>query len=241
MVSQLTACGHNAGFGPRIERIALRPAGGARENGGTMKHDADVFQGLIRGRRSIRRYKPDPIPEAALQRVLEAATWAPSAHNRQPWRFVVLSRVADREALARRMGELLRAARTADGDDSADIEVDVSRSYARIAGAAAAVVVFLTMEDMDTYPDPRRSHAEELMAVQGAAMATQNLLIAAHAEGLGACWMCAPLFCQEEVGAALGVPPHWRAQALVTLGYPASKGKPANRRPVADVTLRGGR
>ncbi len=99
-------------------------------------------------------------------------------------------------------------------------------------------MAFLTLEDMDTYPDERRSHAEELMAVQGVAMAVQNILIAAHTHGLGACWMCAPLFCQEEVGAALGAPQHWRAQALITLGTPASKGKPANRRPVADVVFR---
>ncbi len=202
-----------------------------------MSHEADVFQSLIRGRRSIRRYQPEPVPDDVLQRVLEAATWAPSAHNRQPWRFVVLTEPAQREALARRMGELLRAARTADGDETGDIEGDVTRSYNRIAGAAVAIVVFMTLEDMDSYPDARRSHAEELMAVQGAAMATQNLLVAAHAEGLGACWMCAPLFCQEEVGAALGVPLHWQAQALITLGYPASKGKPANRRPVVDMTF----
>ena len=75
------------------------------------------------------------------------------------------------------------------------------------------------------------------MAVQGAAMAVQNLLLAAHAEGVGACWMCAPLFCQEEVGQALGVPAHWQAQALITLGYPASKGKPPNRRPLDEVTF----
>jgi F420 biosynthesis protein FbiB-like protein len=202
-----------------------------------MNDEASVFQALLRGRRSVRRYQAEPVPADVLQRILEAATWAPSAHNRQPWRFVVLTEPSRREALARRMGELLRAARTADADDAADIEADVSRSYTRIAGAAAAIAVFLTLEDMDTYPDARRSHAEELMAVQGAAMATQNLLIAAHAEGLGACWMCAPLFCQEEVGAALGVPAHWQAQALITIGYPASKGKPATRRPVADVSF----
>jgi F420 biosynthesis protein FbiB-like protein len=202
-----------------------------------MNDEASAFQALIRGRRSVRRYQAEPVPADVLQRILEAATWAPSAHNRQPWRFVVLTEPSRREALARRMGELLRAARTADADDAADIEADVSRSYTRIAGAAAAIAVFLTLEDMDTYPDARRSHAEELMAVQGAAMATQNLLIAAHAEGLGACWMCAPLFCQEEVGAALGVPAHWQAQALITIGYPASKGKPATRRPVADVSF----
>jgi F420 biosynthesis protein FbiB-like protein len=202
-----------------------------------MQEQAAAFHALIRGRRSVRRYQSEPLPEAMLQRVLEAATWAPSAHNSQPWRFVVLTEQASREALATRMGDLLRAARTADGDDPGDIEGDVSRSYSRIAGAAVAVVVFLTMEDMDIYPDARRARAEELMAVQGAAMATQNLLLAAHSEGLGACWMCAPLFCQEEVGAALGVPGHWQAQALITLGYPASKGKPASRRPLQEVTF----
>ena len=196
---------------------------------------ASTFQTLIRTRRSIRRYQPDIIAPGVLRRILEAGTWAPSAHNRQPWRFVVLTEVGDREALATTMGNLLRASRTADGDDASDIEGDVARSYARITGAAAAIVAFLTLEDMDVYPDPKRSRAEELMAVQGVAMAVQNILVAAHAEGLGACWMCAPLFCQEEVGAALGVPSHWRAQALLTLGVPASKGKPPVRRPVDEV------
>jgi nitroreductase len=95
------------------------------------------------------------------------------------------------------------------------------------------------MEDMDVYPDPKRARAEELMAVQGVAMAVQNILVAAHSEGLGACWMCAPLFCQEEVGAALGVPSRWQAQALLTLGVPASKGKPPVRRPVDEVLFKG--
>jgi F420 biosynthesis protein FbiB-like protein len=200
---------------------------------------ASNFQALIRGRRSIRRYERAPVAPEVLRRILEAGTWAPSAHNRQPWRFVVLTEATDREALARTMGDLLRTSRMADGDDAADIEGDVARSYVRIAGAPVAIAAFLTMEDMDVYPDPKRSRAEELMAVQGVAMAVQNILVAAHAEGLGACWMCAPLFCQDEVGAALGVPSHWRAQALLTLGLPASKGKPPVRRPVDEVLFKG--
>ncbi|HYB58390.1 MAG TPA: nitroreductase family protein, partial [Alphaproteobacteria bacterium] len=70
------------------------------------------------------------------------------------------------------------------------------------------------------------------------AMATQNLLLAAHAEGLGACWMCAPLFCPDTVAAAIGLPPGWEPQALVTLGRPASAGKPARRKPVAEMLWR---
>jgi coenzyme F420-0:L-glutamate ligase/coenzyme F420-1:gamma-L-glutamate ligase len=75
-----------------------------------------------------------------------------------------------------------------------------------------------------------------LMAVQSTAMATQNLLLAAHAEGLGACWMCAPLFCPDRVAEALRLPKGWDPQALVTLGRPANSGKPAARHPVEAVT-----
>jgi F420 biosynthesis protein FbiB-like protein len=197
----------------------------------------DVFESLIKGRRSIRRYEERPVERATIDAVLEAGTWAPSAHNRQPWRFAVLTELTAREILARRMGDRLRQARLADGDDPADVESDVSRSRARITGAPLVIVAFLTLEDMDTYPDPGRQAAEHLMAVQGVAMAVNNILVAAHAAGLGACWMCAPLFCSDAVVEAVDAPSHWQAQALLTLGYPASKGKPAQRRPLADVVL----
>ena len=75
------------------------------------------------------------------------------------------------------------------------------------------------------------------MAVQSVAMAVQNLLLAAHAEGLGACWMCAPLFCAEIVCRALDLPADWEPQALITLGYPGIGGKPAARRPVSELIL----
>jgi coenzyme F420-0:L-glutamate ligase/coenzyme F420-1:gamma-L-glutamate ligase len=202
-----------------------------------MSNEEAVFESLIKGRRSIRRYEPRPVEPATVDALLEAGTWAPSAHNRQPWRFAVLTDADARERLARRMGERLREARLADGDDLADVEGDVSRSYARITGAPLVIVAFLTLEDMDVYPDPARQSAEQLMAVQGVAMAVNNILVAAHAAGLGACWMCAPLFCSDAVVEATGAPSHWQAQALLTLGYPASKGKPAVRRPVADVVL----
>jgi len=68
-------------------------------------------------------------------------------------------------------------------------------------------------------------------------MAVQNLLLAAHAEGLGACWMCAPLFDAEAVRQALDLPADWQPQALITLGRPASAGKPAMRRPLAERSV----
>jgi F420 biosynthesis protein FbiB-like protein len=195
----------------------------------------ETLTGWMRGRRSVRRYHDTPLPAALIERLIDAARHAPSAHNRQPWRFALLQDHARKARLADAMGARLRADRAADGDDAAAIEADVARSRARIVSAPAVIVASFTLADMDAYPDPRRAEAERLMAVQGTAMAVQNLLLLAHAEGLGACWMCAPLFCPDTVKQALVLPDDWQPQALVTLGYPAAPGRACERRSVAEI------
>lgn len=203
----------------------------------TERTDPSSFYSLITSRRSIRRYQPVPLQREVIDRLLHAAAWAPSAHNRQPWRFAVITGENDKESLASQMGARLRADRTRDGDPVEAIESDVRRSYTRITTAPCVIVVCLTMEDMDVYPDERRAAAEQQMAVQGVALAIQNLLLAAAAEGLGACWMCAPLFCQDTVAGALGLPESWQAQGLITLGFAASKGKEPVRRPIDGLVV----
>ena len=189
----------------------------------------------LAARRSVRRYLPVPVARSLVDALLEAAIAAPSAHNRQPWRFVVIEGGTSKATLARAMGERLRADRMQDGDAGGLIEADVKRSHARMTGAPVLIVVCLSMADMDRYPDTARASAEHTMAVQGAAMAAQNILLAAHAAGLGACWMCAPLFCAEVVSRALDLPSDWEPQAIVTLGFPAEAGKPYRRRPLSEV------
>ena len=76
---------------------------------------------------------------------------------------------------------------------------------------------------MDVYADDQRNNCERAMAQQSAAMAGQNLLLMAESLGLGACWMCAPLFCQRLVSTVLELPADWLPQALITLGYPAQR------------------
>ena len=121
--------------------------------------EADILLDLIKSRRSIRCYIDESIPRSSILRLLEAATWAPSAHNRQPWRFAVITEPAVKDRLARAMGERLQADRTADGDDPEDIGRDVARSYVRLTGAPVLIVVCSTMADMDTYPDPQRDRS----------------------------------------------------------------------------------
>ncbi len=190
----------------------------------------------ISGRRSIRRYDPDPVPRGVIETLLEAAVWAPSAHNRQPWRFAVVETPAVIEALARAMGDRLRSDLEADQVPEDAIEKDATRSYMRITSAPVVIALCLSMEDMDLYPDERRAHNELSMAVQSTAMAGQNLLLAAHDVGLGACWMCAPLFAPDVVRAVLNLPEHWQPQALITLGYPAET-RTKTRKPIAASVL----
>lgn len=183
-------------------------------------------------RRSLRRYQPHPVPDDLVEQLLTAATAAPSAHNRQPWRFVVIASPQAKEALALAMGDQLRADLTADGLPPEAIEKDASRSYQRLTQAPLLILLCLTMADMDRYPDGRRQDNEWLMAVQSVAMAGQNLLLAAHALGLGACWLCAPLFCPDVVRATLDLPADWQPQGLITVGYPVES-REKGREPLA--------
>lgn len=186
-------------------------------------------------RQSIRRYTGGKVPDAVLRRVLDAAVTAPSAHNRQPWRFVVVREQGVKERVADAMAARLRHERTRDGDSVEDIDGDVARSRSRICEATVLVFVFFSMEHMDRYPDGRRREAERIMAIQSTAMATYGLLMAAHEEGLGACIMCAPLFCSAIVCAELGVHPDWEAQGLVTIGWPAASRLLRGRMPLEQV------
>jgi coenzyme F420-0:L-glutamate ligase/coenzyme F420-1:gamma-L-glutamate ligase len=195
---------------------------------------ADVGE-VLRRRRSVRRYTPAPVSDDLIRQVLDAAIHAPSAHNRQPWRFAVLKTASPKERLACAMAERLREDRTHDGADADAIAKDAARSIARIIGAPLVIVVALTMEDMDLYPDPHRAAAEQQMAIQSTAMAVQNLLIAAEAVGLASGLMCAPLFCPDIVREALTLPSRWAPQALITLGCAAAPGKPLRRRALSEV------
>jgi F420 biosynthesis protein FbiB-like protein len=187
---------------------------------------------LIRSRRAIRRYTKEPVPLELIRELLETAIWSPSAHNRQPWRFAVLTDYADKARLANAMGERLRLDRSADQDPSPAIEQDVQRSFERITGAPVVIIVCLSMEDMDVYGDARRLSAEKTMAVQSVAMAAQSLWLLAHAAGLGCCWLCAPLFAPEVVRDVMGLSADWEPQGLLTLGWPAQT-RTKSRQPLA--------
>jgi coenzyme F420-0:L-glutamate ligase/coenzyme F420-1:gamma-L-glutamate ligase len=197
---------------------------------------ADLDQ-VILSRRSVRRYTSEPVPAEVTEQLLRAAMWAPSAHNCQPWRWVVITSPDVKARLAQAMGERLRADRRADGDAPDLVEAALRRSYTRLTTAPTVIVACSSLNGVEPKPGSRMWRFEQAMAMQGVAAAIDHLLLAAQAMGLGACWVCAPLFCPEAVSQALALPGDWEAQALVTLGYPAEVKEPAPRRPLAETVL----
>ncbi|HEU0167022.1 MAG TPA: nitroreductase family protein [Chloroflexota bacterium] len=206
----------------------------ARYHGGT---NYPAFHDLIRERRTVRAYRPDDIDLRLVEQAIEDAAWAPSPHHTQPWRFVLVSSETQRRRLAESMGEKWQEDLSADELSPRLIEGQLKGSRVRLSKARALLVVCLSERDLDKYPDERRQACERDMAVQSIGAAIQNLLLSLHLNGLGAAWMCAPLFAPEVVRDTLGLPDDWEPQALITIGRPVEPPPVPERRPLDESIL----
>jgi nitroreductase len=166
----------------------------------------EVFE-AIHGRRSIRAFKPDPVGENDLRKILEAGIAAPSAGNRQPWEFVVVKDPKRKRELA-----------------------DAALGQTFIEEAPLAIVV-CTNAPRSSRVYGRRG--EELYCIQDTAAAVQNMLLAAYAMGYGTCWVGA--FDERAAARAIEAPPEIRPVAIVPVGRPAEKPRPTPRLPYKRV------
>ena len=119
-----------------------------------------------------------------------------------------------------------------------EIQKRITRSRERIITAPVVIILNVDMTDMDVYPDEKRNKAEYLMAVQSVANAGMQMLLAAHAEGLGGVWVCSPLFVQEIIQNVLDLPKAWEPQAMFFLGYPQDIPEVRERKSIHEITIR---
>lgn len=193
---------------------------------------------ILKERRSVRTYKQEKIEKEIIEKLIEFATWAPSAHNSQPWRFLVIEDSEVKVELAEAMADRWMKDLEKDGVP-VDERVKLKReSINRFTQSPILIIACITLEDMERYPDARRQKCEWTMATQSLSAAIQNLLIAAAAYGLGACWCCAPLFCKEDVRRVLDIPEEVEPQALITVGYPAEEPLAPARLPLSKIVFK---
>jgi nitroreductase len=188
----------------------------------------------LRMRRSVRAFRAEPIGREVLERVLQAATTAPSSTNRQPWRFAVVTGAKLRREIAtavRERAEEMKAI-IRRGHHAEDFG-NYGDFFHEPLESAAAIVVPQYRE----YPDlianllesgganPRDFHTASAMQAElcSTSAACMALLLQAHAEGLGACWMAGPMVARDRLGALLDIREPWRMVGAIALGWPAQE------------------
>lgn len=162
---------------------------------------------VIKKRRSVRAFKGDPVPEKVLAQILDAARWAPSAGNLQPWEFYVVRNQDTKKGLAKAaLGQMFLA-----------------------EAPVVIVVCAVPARSGRRY----RERGEKLYCLQDTAAAVQNILLAAAGFGLGSCWVGA--FDEEGARRVLGLGPDLRPVAMVPLGYPAEAPSAPGRRSLEEI------
>jgi coenzyme F420-0:L-glutamate ligase / coenzyme F420-1:gamma-L-glutamate ligase len=195
----------------------------------------DLHQ-FLRSRRSIRIYKKDPVSSEIIHKILETAVYAPSAHNLQPWRFLILTASNDKSRLAEALAGKFRQDMINDAVPEKYIQVRVGSTIRRTREAPVIIILCRDKKEVKLQPDAVRTQVETLMAIQSVALAGLQLLLAAHAEGLGAAWICWPLFAPEEIRHVLGLASDWEPQGMFFLGYPDESPEMPARLSLQEVT-----
>jgi nitroreductase len=215
--------------------------------------DIDLFE-AIHTARAMRRLKPDPVPEALLSRVLDAAIRAGSAGNAQNWHFVVVRdpdlrrKLGDIYARASKIAEAMYAARGRPAHLSEAQFAHLMTSGAHLwAHMGDAPVILLPCLRRPVVPPPnalppamRALHQAELdyaERIRGASIypAVQNLILACRALGLGTTITTNHLRCEDEVRALLRLPDDVDSFAMMPIGWPVDPFGPVRRRPLAEV------
>jgi nitroreductase len=197
----------------------------------------DDFLALAQSRRSIRKFLRKQVPREHLTRLFEAARWAPSNHNRQPWRFIVIDDKAALQHLAQTVGQALRK--------KAGALPTVARHYAEelvehgTFFADASVLIIVLHKQPASFSTALLTDARQPALVSGeplsAAMAAQNLALAAHTLGLGTCMLTAPLVAQAALEKELQVPPGYEPTCFVAVGYPDEAPAPPRRKSLEHI------
>lgn len=196
----------------------------------------DELMELIKSRRSVRRYLDKPVAPDDIGKIIEAATWAPSASNRQDWQFAVLTSRERIANLAEKVADRWRI--LLEGMESEIVREEMGR-YARnfewFSDAPALIVVSCKRPEGFLSALLRDEAWVVAGAYASAAMAAQNILIAAHSLGIATCCLTGPVAASDEIKNQLGLERNRRIVCLVALGYSAAPVEIIHRKQVSEV------
>ena len=194
----------------------------------------DVFEAIATGR-AIRRFTKEPVSDELLERLIWAATRAPSPGNSQGWDFIVVTDSAIKAQLGKVIGERMQAFRQAATPTDDARELRMREDAIHMATHLHEVPAIIFVCGAPAYPP----QAPQMSFVWSALYpATQNLLIAARSLGLGTTLTTFQMVAEAEIRTALGVPANVQIAAMIPVGWPAAAFTPVRRKPVSEVLHR---
>ncbi len=203
--------------------------------------EIDDLLRLIRTRRSIRRFKPDPVPDADIEKIVEAARWAMSGANGQPWEFIVVKDPKIRKKIVALLLEQWKGIYSIESTRAEEFRhpgfIDPPKELPGFKDAPVIIVIV---------GDPRTFQATVLATHffagdgntfhKNLANATQLIHLAAAALGLGSQWVSITTQIEGKLKAVLGVPDLFTIQTIVPVGYPAYRPPAPYRRKLTEIT-----
>ncbi|UCF16034.1 MAG: nitroreductase family protein [Phycisphaerales bacterium] len=198
--------------------------------------DFESYLEFVMSRRSIRKYTNEKVDRIQIERLIEAACWAPSSHNRQGWKFIVFENHERIKELAEETRQFVRKALA----NTSRLMASQTDDLIHYSGAfdRAPVVVLVMHKKIPAMSKSMLSAAtSELVSgeVISAAMACQNLLLAANSMGLGACVMTAPLLAGTVWNSLEDLPPGYEFTCLITVGHPSEAPSAPRRKKLKHV------
>jgi coenzyme F420-0:L-glutamate ligase / coenzyme F420-1:gamma-L-glutamate ligase len=206
-----------------------------------MISEKDLFFKVLKSRRSYKLRFSSKIPEREIIRdCIALAQWAPSAHNAQHWRYVILDKSSIRERLILEMNSKLREDLSRDGRSEEFIAEKIRKTKRNFLEAPYLVILCLDETELESYSDRERTKNELILGIQSIGASASYFLLALEINSLAACWYSAPLFAQEVVKKNLNLPKSFNPMAFFTVGYALEKAKPTTRKSIEEVIYKTG-
>jgi len=195
---------------------------------------------ILKTRRSYKfPFSDRKVSKELILKCIEWATWAPSAHNSQCWRYLILEKNEIRKKLIDEMNRKLREDLQKDGKSLEFIEKKIQKTRKNFLDAPFLILLCLEKKDLELYLDEKRNKNEFLMGVQSVSASAMCFLLALEVNDLAACWYCAPLFAVEIIQEILDLPETCIPMAFFTVGYPSIPIKNPGRKELKDILLKG--
>ncbi len=198
-----------------------------------------TYENIIEVLKKRRSYKlgfsTKEVEKEIIEECIEFACWAPSAHNGQFWRYIILGKGILRERLIDKMNDKLRDDLLKDGNSEKSIKIKVEKTRNKFLEAPFLILLCLDDKDLQKYKDTERTQNEFILGIQSISSSATYLLLALEMKKLASCWYCAPLFAKKVIKEVLNLPVSYIPMAFFTVGYPLKTVKAPNRKALKEI------